>query len=274
MKFTQIPSNTFSHLQMNAGILVDSFQPDSGVIGNIIGATTGGITFTDNVTYTDFGDDIDNCPKNMLELKRVDSHDVTMGGTFVTVDSSTAKLLAGASDVDRTDASHIIPRNDLSTSDFTTLWWIGDYSNENTGDNAGFLAIRLINALNTGGFQIRSTDKGKGQFAFTFTGHYSMNAQDTVPYEIYVKEGGNAVQIVLNQATATVAVGSTVELEASVSPDTATITWESNATNVATVSDAGVVTGVAVGDAIITATATSDEETAIATCNISVVAGA
>ena len=41
----------------------------------------------------------------------------------------------------------------------------------------------------TGGFQIQSTDSGKGQFAFSFMGHYSMAAQDTVPYEVYVKAG-------------------------------------------------------------------------------------
>ena len=46
-----------------------------------------------------------------------------------------------------------------------------------------------MNALNTGGFQIQSTDRGKGQFAFTFTGHYSLANQDVVPYEIYIKVG-------------------------------------------------------------------------------------
>lgn len=189
MKFTQIPVNTFKELQMNAGILVDAFNPVTGVVGNIIGATTGGIQFQDNVSYTDFGDDIDNCPKNMMELKKLDSHDVTMGGTFLTVSPASAKMLAAVADVDPDDASHIIPRNDVLMTDFLEVWWIGDYSDVNTGEQAGFLAIRLFNALNTGGFQIQSGDKAKGQLAFTFTGHYSMNAQDTVPYEIYIKAG-------------------------------------------------------------------------------------
>ena len=38
----------------------------------------------------------------------------------------------------------------------------------------------------TGGFKLQSTDKKKGQFAFEFTGHYSMKAQDVVPYEIAI----------------------------------------------------------------------------------------
>ena len=49
--------------------------------------------------------------------------------------------------------------------------------------------MHLINALSTGGFQIQSTDKAKGQFAFSFTGHYSMDDQSRVPFEIFVKAG-------------------------------------------------------------------------------------
>ncbi len=188
MKYTQIPTDTFQNLQLNAGIIVSEFTPGTGAIGSggVIGATTGGINFTDSVTYSDFGDDIDNCPKNMKELKKLDSHEVTMSGTFVSVSADLAKTLAGAADV---ASDKITPRNDLAAADFSDIWWIGDYSDVNTGANAGFIAIHLMNALNTGGFQIQSTDRGKGQFAFSFTGHYSMSAQDTVPYEIYVKEG-------------------------------------------------------------------------------------
>ena len=186
MKFTQIPTDTFEKLQMNAGILVSSFAPETGVASGLLGATTGGITFSDDITYLDFGEDIDNCPKNTMELKQIDEREVTMEGTFVTIDADMAEMLAGAADL---SSGKITPRDVLQTTDFTELWWIGDYSDKNTGDNAGFLAIHLLNALNTGGFRIESGDKEKGQFAFSFTGHYSISAQDTVPYEIYVKAG-------------------------------------------------------------------------------------
>ena len=112
-----------------------------------------------------------------------------MSGTFVTITASLAKKLAGASDIDSQDATHIVPRNDLDTADFEDMWWIGDYSDKNGATKGGFCAIHLMNALSTGGFQIQSSDKAKGQFAFEFTGHYSINAPDTVPYEIYIKAG-------------------------------------------------------------------------------------
>mgnify|MGYP006988850435 CR=1 FL=1 len=189
MKFTQIPTDTFEKLQLNAGILCSGFTPATGTVTGLLGATTGGVSFADSISYTDFGDDIDNCPKNMLELKKIDSRDVTLSGTFVTVSTALAKKLVGAGDIGSTDTTKVTPRDTLKDADFDDIWWIGDYSDVNTGTNAGYIAIHMMNALNTGGFKISSTDKGKGQFAFTFTGHYSMDAQDTVPYELYIKAG-------------------------------------------------------------------------------------
>ena len=189
MKFTQIPTDTFEKLQMNAGILLDAFTPSTGVIGNILGATSGGNTFEAKAEFSDLGDDIDNCPKNMKELKKLESWEAKLSGTFSTVSAELAKTLVGAADADSSDATHIIPRNDITDKDFTDIWWVGDYSNLNGSKNGGFCAIHLMNALNTGGFKIKSSDKEKGQFDFEFTGHYSMDEQDKVPFEIYVKAG-------------------------------------------------------------------------------------
>lgn len=191
MKFTKIPSDAFQKLQINAGILTTDFTPATGTIGEAgqIGATTGGVNFTATPTYSDFGEDIDNCPKNMKELKKLDSWEVKMTGTFVNADTAIAKRLCGAADIGTTDTTKVTPRNDLKAADFADIWLVGDYSDKNGDTNGGFIAIKLINALSTGGFQLQTSDKAKGQFAFEFTGHYSMSAQDTVPFEIYIKAG-------------------------------------------------------------------------------------
>lgn len=189
MKFTQIPANLFKEIQLNAGILVDSFVPATGVIGNIIGATSGGLTFNANPTFEDFGADIDNCPKNTMELKKQTDIDVSLSGTFVSITVSSAKRSIGAGDIAVGDNTKIVPRRDLATSDFEDLWWIGDYSDKNGANNGGFVAIHMMNTLSTGGFQIKSNDKGKGNFAFTFTAHFSIENPDLVPYEVYVKAG-------------------------------------------------------------------------------------
>ena len=188
MKYTKIPETTFQNLQLNAGVLLSTFNPESATVANesIIGATTGGVNFTATPTFSDYGEDIDNCPKNMMELKKLDSWEISMSGTYVTVDANAVKSLVGAADA---SGNKITPRNDVLLSDFTDIWWVGDYSDKNGETNGGFVAIHMMNALSTGGFAIQSSDNGKGNFAFTYTAHYSMDAQDTVPFEVYVKAG-------------------------------------------------------------------------------------
>ena len=129
-----------------------------------------------------------NCPKNMKELKRVDSWEAKIAGTFINADTKIAKSLCGAADVGTSDGK-VTPRNDLSDADFADIWLVGDYSDKNGDKNGGFIAIHLMNALSTGGFQLKTSDKAKGQFAFEYTAHYSMSEQDTVPFEIYIKAG-------------------------------------------------------------------------------------
>ena len=191
MKFTQIPSDTFSHLQLNAGLMLRDFDPKPATVASsgIIGATSGGVEFKAKPSYTDFGEDIDNCPANMKELKLLDSIEVTMSGTLVTATAEVVRQLVGAADVDSGDSTHVVPRNDLTEADFMDVWWVGDYSDKNGDKNGGFLAIHMENALSTGGFSLKSDNKKKGQMDFELTAHYSMDAPDKVPYEVYVKAG-------------------------------------------------------------------------------------
>ena len=194
MKFTQIPTDTFEKLQLNAGILVKGatgFVPSTGVLttANILGATTGGITVSCIPTFVDFGEDVDNCPKNMKELKKLDSWECKISGTFVTVSTTLAKMMLGAADIDGTDTTKVTPRVDVLESDFEDVWFVGDYSDKNGDTNGGFVAVHLKNALSTGGFSMKSADKEKGQFTAEFTGHVSMNAQTVVPMTFYIQAG-------------------------------------------------------------------------------------
>lgn len=269
MKYTRIPENTFKNIQLNAGIIVKDFNPVTQVVNGLLGATTGGVTFTAEPTFEDFGEDIDNCPKNTMELKKLTEWGVTLEGDFVTVTAETAKKLIASADVDPLNESHIIPRNDVLLTDFEDLWWIGDYSDVNNGDNAGYIAIHMLNALNTGGFSLTSSDKGKGQFGFSFEGHYSMNAQDTVPFEVYVV-GGESTEtpsVLLDKHALRMAVDDTYALTATTIPSDASVTYSSSNAEVATVSN-GTITAVGAGNAIITATITVDYVDYTDTCTV------
>ena len=181
-KFTQIPTDTFSKLQLNAGILIrgeNGFTPATGsVAGNaIMGATSGGLHVSCVPSFTDFGEDIDNCPKNIKELKILESWECKIAGTFLTVDTATAKEMLGAADIDATDTTKVTPRRDLSQDDFSDVWLVCDYSDKNGASNGGFVAVHLMNALSTAGFDLQTSDQEKGKFSVEFTFRWSSSSK-------------------------------------------------------------------------------------------------
>lgn len=188
MKYTQVPSNMFKKIQLNAGAVASTFDTATGELleSNILMATSGGCEFSAEPSFTDFGEDIDNVPENTKELKRIDSIEVKLSGTAVTMDTTLAKSFMAAADV---SGNKVTPRTDLKSDDFADIWWVGDYSDENSGQSAGFIAIKILNALSTGGFKVKSDDKAKGNFEFEYTGHYSIDSTETVPYVVYMQEG-------------------------------------------------------------------------------------
>lgn len=185
-KFTKISTNTFKQIAINAGLMLSSFSVEDGTYEDedIIGATSGGINVTCVPTFSDYGEDIDNCPKNMLELKKIDSWESKASGTMVTASTGGGKRLLAAADIDGSDTAKVVPRLDLKKTDFADLWIVTDYSDV----DGGCIAIRILNALSTGGFSIQTSDKGKAKFSFEFTGHFSMDAQEVVPFELYIKD--------------------------------------------------------------------------------------
>ena len=186
-EFTKVKATTMDEIQMNAGIMVDEFEPSTGVYGNILAATTGGFQFSANPEYEDYGEDIDNMPANTWQMKRIKSYDPAASGNFVALTAALAKRLSGAGAL---SGNKITPSHALVEADFADVWIVGDYSSKNEGQaTAGYVAIHIMNALNTAGFQWQSTKDGKGQFAFDFHGHYDLDDIDIAPYEIYVKAG-------------------------------------------------------------------------------------
>ena len=144
----------------------------------------------------------------------------------------------------------------------------------NTGADAGFVACKILNALNTSGFSLKTADKGKGQISFELTGHVSMDDQDTVPFEVIV--GGGAAStpyITLDRHTLEIAVGDDVTLGYEVNPTSSTVTFSSSASGKASVTSAGVVSGEEAGNAIITASITESGVTYTDTCTVVVTAG-
>lgn len=179
-KFTVIPKNTFDALQMDAGVLLKTFDPANPVAPqdeDIICATTGGIKPTCVPSYSDFGEDVDNVPLNMMEFKHLDSWECKIATTGLGTSAELIKLALGVADI--VEGNKVVPRHTIKMTDYTDLWWVGDKA------NGGCVAIQLKNALSTGGFSLQTTKNAKGTVSIEITGHVSINAQAEVPMVFY-----------------------------------------------------------------------------------------
>lgn len=187
--FTVIPQDTFEGMQLDAGVLLKRFDPEAPAAPadeDIICATTGGINVSCVPTYSDMGEDVDNCPVNTMELKNLDGWECKMAFTSIGTSPASIRLSLGAADV---EGNRVTPRRSLKQTDFSDLWWVGDRA------DGGLVAACLKNALSTGGFSLQTTKNGKGQVSVELTGHVSIRDQNTMPMAFYSAAPPAAVSV-------------------------------------------------------------------------------
>ena len=101
-KFTVISENAFNELQIDAGVILNKFDPTNPVAPaneDIVTATTGGITVSCKPTYSDFFEDVDNAPNNTMEGKHLDGWECLMSTTALGTTPEAIKLSLGAADI-------------------------------------------------------------------------------------------------------------------------------------------------------------------------------
>ena len=188
MTFTQIRETTFEELQVNAGVVLKTFDPTTFTgelaLENILFATSGGTTITDTPEFRDAGEGIDNAPKNMKEFKKLVRREVKISGSKVTFTPESIKTDMAAADIStvegKTGVTKITPRDTLKDEDFMDFWVVGDYG------VGGYMAVHIMNALSVSGFNWKTTDQDNGTSDFEHTAHYSIKNQSQVPYEVYI----------------------------------------------------------------------------------------
>lgn len=182
-RFTVIPQDAFEGMQLDAGVILTSFDPTDVAAPDdedIVCATTGGINIVCQPSFSDLGEDVDNVPNNMKELKHLDYWECSFSTTSLGTSPAMIKMSLGCADIDGSNASKIVPRANLEQTDFAgSLWWVGDRA------DGGCVAVELKNALSTGGFSLQTAKNGKGQTSITITGHVSIDAQNVVPMVFY-----------------------------------------------------------------------------------------
>ena len=267
-RFTQVKVDAFKEIQVEAGVITTQFNPANPVLdrSKILFLTTGGVKPVCKPSFVDMFEDIDNVPNNTMEGKQIDDYECSIGSTAVNITPDSLKVLLAAADIDANDSTRVTPRRELKLADFiSSLWWVGDMS------DGGFAAIQLLNALSTDGFSLTTQKKGKGNTAFTLTGHASMNSVDTVPMNFYIVAGDDeANKITLDKTSLAVEEGNTATITAVTVPAGKTVTWQSLDTSVATVTSGGVVEGVSAGVTQIIASFTDDNVTYSEICTVTV----
>ena len=188
-EFTKVPAELWKHIQMNSGVVVTGFDPTDGSYESIIGATGGDVVFNPQPEFYDLGEGINNLPANTKQLLRIRGYNPQLSGTFKSVTTALATMLQAGAASSGTGIVRIKPSGILQLSDFKEIAMIGDFSEVNTGANAGFMAIVLHDALNRTGFQWTAKNRDKGDFPFQFNGHYDLDNLDQVPFDIYLKQG-------------------------------------------------------------------------------------
>jgi hypothetical protein len=175
----KISKTAFENIQRDAGVILTKFDVTNPSIDDkyIVTATTGGIEVSAVPDIVDDGEDIDNCPNNTKELARIEGWTCTMKFTALEASPDVIRLSLGAADA-ATDGK-ITPRSELKDTDFADIWWVGDCG------TSGVVAVRLINALSTEGYSLKTEKNGKGQNSVTLTGYTSLDDPDVVPIEFY-----------------------------------------------------------------------------------------
>lgn len=179
-----LPADTFENIEMGAGMLLYDFDPENPSATtkeDVITATTGGVTVVCEPTYSDMGEDVDNCPEGLLELMHLDSWACRLETTALAASADTISFALGAADIeDKNGYKQIDPRRVLRATDAKDIWWAGPKT------NGGAVAVCLKNALSSGGYSLKTTKNGKGQTTLSISGHPTVETQDEVPMTFYV----------------------------------------------------------------------------------------
>lgn len=144
----------------------------------LIGATRGGATFT--VERDDREIEVDGVPGPVMGLRRTIRLTAKIEVTFVELSLQTwVDLTRGTSVSDGTHFT-ITPDDAIVAGDFyTNIALVGQVGNESDE-----CALKLLNALTAGEWDVSTNDDDEGELSVTFEAHFDPADIDTVPFEI------------------------------------------------------------------------------------------
>lgn len=187
-RITGQTSETKERLLLGAGVFAKGYVPGTDTLdslkksGKLLGATTGGGTFT--ATKNGHYLQIDGMPENTKGNYILDSWGTTLEMTLqeTTVETLKFALTAAATDDTATKGyTTIIPKNGMEDEDYEdSVSFIGRISGSNDP-----VIITIFNAIATSDLKINPQDGKETSIQVTLTGHYDPDDPETPPFKIY-----------------------------------------------------------------------------------------
>ena len=192
--YAKLPVSPFKEIAFGAGVIASEFDVDAGDLEkeNILFATTGGSSFTPNLTTLDLLEDVDNGKTGTKQGIIITGCDPHLTTTVLTVSEKNLEyLMPNSTKTTEGDAIKMTQHDGIVSQDsFRDLWLIVDYGTmtDTAGSTqSGYFAIHMKNCLNINGLQPQTTKDGKTTYSVDFRAFYDGEVDDEVPYEVYYK---------------------------------------------------------------------------------------
>ena len=180
LQTTGFNADTAKNLLLDAGAIYKNFDKTL-MTGTLVGATSGGNTFTAKPTIRNI--QIDGVKSEAVKgLTVLDTWEVSLATNLLEFTKETIKLALGSttSATEGVDYDSIKAKNYLEETDYLeNIAYVGKLSG-----SAKPVIILIYNAMNTSGISINMKDADEGKIPVTFTGHLDSIALDTPPFEI------------------------------------------------------------------------------------------
>ena len=176
-----LTAEAFKSIPKGSGNILSDFSLETPKIDktNVVHATQGGVQITYQNTIEDTLADIDNAPTNTKQGAEVSGTTATISYTTPNADPKTIQMAVGTADIDPDDPTHVVARLKTVLTDFKPLWWVGPMT------GGGFLVVKILNALSTGGLNLQTAHRGGGSMQITMTAFSDLENPDQAPMEFY-----------------------------------------------------------------------------------------
>ena len=216
---TPLRADTYKTLQLNAGVVIINSDIDqysdaeslktalAAIIADgskLLGATRGGGTCT--ITRNTRQVDVDGARANFVGGTIVDGGDAYISVTLLEQTPEHMKYVIGNADIDDDDPNHVKVKIRLAIDDsdyIQNVIWVGDTSE-------GYMAIELLNGLNTADVTFTWADKNEGTVNAEFHAHQSgIDVTEYLPIILHYLTPSSAMGSITISSAAGTNVGET-----------------------------------------------------------------